>query len=125
MNAVLAVKSAVGAVELGSMSKGLLMALQRGFDMDFIVGITLLDLILRNQSLVTFGEKDLVSEFQRSEHFAPLDQIGMGLENGINLLRIRHLLSQEHAAPCLIDRALPQLAIMLDLPAKLLDRHIL
>ena len=96
MDAVLAVKAAVGAVELGSMSEGLLMALQRGFDLDFIVGITLQDLILGNQSLGTFGEKDLVSEFHWSEHLAPLDQVGMGLENGINLLPVRHLLSLQH-----------------------------
>src|SRR5438045_5094796 len=33
-----------------------------------------------------FGEEDFVTELDRRAHLAALDQVGMGLEDGINLL---------------------------------------
>ncbi|MGC7969910.1 hypothetical protein ACP3WE_24095, partial [Salmonella enterica] len=53
-------------------------------------------------------------------HLAALDQVGMGLEDGINLLVGSDLLAEEHATPCLIDDTISQVADVLDLPAQLL-----
>src|SRR6266436_6816058 len=48
----------------------------------------------------------------------------MRLENGIDFLAVRDLLSIEHTATCLIDHTAPQLAKVLDLFAELFDGHV-
>ena len=65
-----------------------------------------------------------MAELDRRAHFAALDQVGMGLKDGINLLIGRHLLTKEHTTTCLIDDAISQPAEVLDLPAQFLNGHV-
>ncbi len=62
-------------------------------------------------------------ELHRRSHLAALDQIRVRLENGINLLRIGNLLSLEHPTAGLIDDAVTQSTVALDLLSQLLDRQ--
>src|SRR4029077_20689648 len=65
-----------------------------------------------------------MAELDRRAHLAALDQVGMGLEDGINLLVGSDLLAEEHTTTCLIDDTISQPAEVLDLPAQLLDGHV-
>jgi hypothetical protein len=89
----------------------------------FIDGITVQNLILRDQAARTFGEEHLVAELDRRLHLAPLDEIGMRLKNRIELLGRRNLLAIEHTATRLIDHTGPQIAKVLNLLARLRDRQ--
>ena len=92
--------------------------------MNFVGRISFQHLVLRDQALRAFGEEDLVAELDRRAHLATLDQVGMGLEDGINLLVGSHLLAKDHTTPCLIDDTVSQVAEVLDLPAQFLDGHV-
>src|SRR5215471_16429457 len=60
------------------------------------------------EALRAFGEEDLVPELDGRAHLTALDQVGMRLKNGIDLLAIGDLLSVERAPARLIDHtALP------------------
>ena len=48
----------------------------------------------------------------------------MRFEDGVDLFGIGNLLSQKHAATCLIDDALSQTTIVFDLAAQLLCRQL-
>ena len=54
--------------------------------MDLVGRIAFQHLVLRDQALRAFGEEDFVAELDRRAHLAALDQVGMGLEDGIDLL---------------------------------------
>ena len=71
--------------------------------MDLVGRISLQHLVLRDQALRAFGEEDFVAELDWRTHLAALDQVGMGLEDGIDFLGVRNLLAVEHAAARLID----------------------
>ena len=71
--------------------------------MDLVGRIAFQYLVLRDQALRAFGEEDFVAELDRRAHLAALDQVGMGLEDGINFLVGSDLLAEEHTTTCLID----------------------
>ena len=76
--------------------------------MDLVGRIALQHLILRDQALRALGEEHLVAELDRRSHLAAFDQIGMGLEDRVDLLCVGNLLSIEHAAARLIDHTVPR-----------------
>src|SRR5262249_39340601 len=57
-------------------------------------------------------------------HLAALDQVGVGLEDGIDLLDICQLLAVEYAAACLIDYSVSQTTIVFDLFPEASDRQV-
>src|SRR5258708_1588746 len=77
-------------------------------DVLFVTRISIQHFILRDQAAPAFGEEHLVAEFDRRLHLAALDEIGMGLENRIELLASWDLFAVEHAAARLIDQIRPQ-----------------
>src|SRR5262249_7523017 len=79
---------------------------------------------LRDQTARAFGKEDLVAELDRRLHLAALDEIGMGLENRIDLLGSRNLLAIEHTTARLIDHTSPEVTKVFDLLACLRDRQI-
>src|SRR5262249_2676550 len=97
------------------MTKSPLVALQGRRDVDCVRGVSVQHLVLRDEALGAFGKEHLVAELERRSHLAALDQVGMGLEDGIDLLDIRQLLSVEYAAARLIDYTVSQTTIVFDL----------
>ena len=63
--------------------------------MDLVGRIAFQHLVSRDQALSATGEEDFVAELDRRAHLAALDQGGMGLEDGINLLVGSDLLAEE------------------------------
>src|SRR6266498_5054317 len=94
------------------------------FSSDVIGGIALKHAVLCDQTAGTFSEKDLVAKLDRFLYFPPLDQIGVGFKDRIDLLLGWNLLSLKHAAAALIDDAGAELAIVIDLPTKLPDDQV-
>src|SRR3974390_3657336 len=91
--------------------------------MDLVRWISVQHLVLRNQALCAFGEEYLMAELDWRSHLAALDQVGGGLENGIDLLVIWYLLAIQYAATCLIDHTAPKPAKVLDLFTQLFNDH--
>ena len=92
--------------------------------MDVIGGIALKHAVLCDQTVGTFSEKDLVAKLDRFLYFPPLDQIGVGFKDRVDLLLGWNLLSLKHAAAALIDDAGAELAIVIDLPSKLANDNV-
>ena len=113
----LAVEATIRTVEVGGTAKGLLVALQRAADMLLVRGIAAQHLVLGDQATGALGEKNLVAELHRCLHLAALDQVGVRLEDGVDLLGIGDLLTLENAAAGLVDDAIRQPAIVADLVA--------
>src|ERR1700730_6933355 len=84
---------AIRAVQFRDPPKGLPVALKRGRDMDLVGRVSLQHFVLRDQTLRAFGEEHLVAELDGRSLLATLDQVGMGLKNGIDLLAIGNLLA--------------------------------
>src|SRR5260370_32104026 len=80
--------------------------------------------VVRDQTLRALGEKNFVAELHRCAHLAALDQVGMRLENGVDLLGVGNLLSLEHAAAGLIDDLPSQAAVALEFFSKLVKRQV-
>src|SRR6266571_6804733 len=78
--------------------QGLLVAFQRCNHVLFVDRISVQHFILCDQAARAFGEEDLVAELDRRLHFAALDEVGMGLENRIDLLGSWNLFAVENAA---------------------------
>lgn len=97
------------------------MTRQRNNHVLFVDGISVQYLILRDQAARAFGEEDLVTELDRRLNLAALDEVGMGLENRIELLDRWNLLAVEHTAARLIDHTGSQFTKVLDLLARLSD----
>jgi len=74
----------------------------------FVDRISVQHFILCDQAARAFGEEDLVAELDRRLHFAALDEVGMGLENRIDLLGSWNLFAVENAAARLIDHTAPR-----------------
>jgi len=91
---------------------------------DVIGRITLKHAVLGDQTAGTFSEKDLVAKLDRFLHFPPLDQIGVGFKNRVDLLIGWNLFSLKHAAPALIDDAVAELAVVIDLSSKLANDQV-
>src|SRR5689334_13829836 len=117
----LAEEATIGAVNLRGAAESTAVTAQRGRHMNLIHRVALEHVILSDQTLGAFGEKHLVAELDRRAHLAPLDQVGVRLEDRINLLRRGHLFAIEHAAAGLVDNARAETAIMRDLVAQALD----
>jgi len=92
--------------------------------MDVIGGIALKHAVLRDQTTGTFREKDLVAKLDRFLYFSPLNQIGVGFKDRVDLLLGCNLLSLKHAAAALIDNAGTELAIVIDLSSKLVNDNV-
>src|SRR5207245_2227590 len=105
-------------------AKGLPVALEGRRHVDLVGRVSLQHLVLRDQALRAFGEEDLMAELDRRTHLAAFDQVGMGLEDGIDLLAGGDLLTIEHATPRLVDDTISQPAKVLDLSAQFLDGHV-
>src|SRR5271156_1887620 len=65
-----------------------------------------------------------MAELDGRTHLAALDQVGMGFEDGIDLLTGGDLLTIEHVTPRLVDDTIARHAKVLDLSAELLDGHV-
>ena len=65
-----------------------------------------------------------MAKFDRFLYFPPLDQIGVGFKDRVDLLVVWNLLSLKHAAAALIDDAVAELAVVIDLPSKLADDNV-
>ena len=100
------------------------MTLKRRRDVDVIGGITLKYIVLGDQTSGTFSQKDLVAKFDRFLYFPPLDQIGMGFKDRVDLVVVWNLLSLKYAAAALIDDAVAELAVVVNLPSKLTDDNV-
>ena len=92
--------------------------------MNFIRRVSLEHLILGDQTFGAFGEEHLVAQLNGCAHLAALDQVGMRLENGVDLLGVGNLLSLEHAAAGLIDDLPSQAAVALEFFSKLVKRQV-
>src|SRR6266498_983821 len=86
-------------------------------------GIAIQHLIVGDQALGAFSEENLVTKFHRLLRLAALDQIGVGLENRVDLLLGGDLLSQQHPAAALVDHSIGELAVAGDLVAKRINGH--
>ena len=118
---LLAEEAAIGAIKVRRTAEGAAMEPERRRHVNFVGRVSLQHLILGNQAFGAFGEKYLVTEFRWRAHLATLDQIGMGLEDRIDLLGRGHLFAIEHAAARLRDHPRAEIAIMRDLIAQGLD----
>ena len=92
--------------------------------MHLVSRVTLQHFILRDQAVRALGEEHLVAELDRRAHLAALDQVGMGLEDGIDLLGSGDLLAIEHTAARLIDHAAPQATVVRDLSPALVNGQV-
>src|SRR5258708_23760452 len=117
-------ETAMRAIQFRCPTKGFLVAPEGRRHMDLVRRISLQYFILRDQALRALGKEHLVAELDRRPHLAPLDQIGMGFENGIDLLGGSDLLSVKHTTARLIDHTASQPAKMLDLLADFSDGQV-
>ena len=101
------------------------MTLERGLDVVLIGRVSIQHAVLSDQAAGAFGQKDLVAELDRLLSLAALDQVGVALKNGVDFLIRRDLLAIQHAAASLIDDAVAQLAIVLDVFAEGLDGQVI
>jgi hypothetical protein len=69
----------------------------------------------------TFREEDFMAEFDGLVGFAALDQIGVGFEDGIDLVCGGNLLSIDNTSSRLIDNLICQQADLADFLAHRLD----
>ena len=76
---------------------------------------------MRNQPLPALGKEDLVSELHRLEHLPALDEIGVGLEDRVDLLVGWNLVLLENPSRRLSDDSTAQLAVSSDLRANGVD----
>src|ERR1022692_2208514 len=81
------VKAPIAGVQLGRMLEDLLMTVQRSLHLGAVGGIAVQNLIVGDQALGTLGQEDLVTELHRLALLAPLDQVRVGLEEGVLHLR--------------------------------------
>src|ERR1700674_1997092 len=117
-------KPAIRSIQFGDVAEGLLVALQRSDHVLFVDGVSIQYVILRGQAARALGEKDLVPELDRRLHLGALDEVGVGLENRIELLGTGNLLAVEHTAARLIDDTGSQAPKVLDLLARLRNRQV-
>ena len=115
LDVVGAEESAVGTVKGGSLTEGLPMGFQRGFDVTLIRWVPVEHAVLGDQAPGTLSDVDFVPKFNRLQDLAPLDQIGMSLEDRKDLLLVRNLLSVKHAATTLINDAVSKAAVVVSL----------
>src|SRR6266536_4989940 len=77
--------------------------------------------ILRNQPAPALGQEHLVAELHWFQHLPPLDQIGVGFENGVQFLPRWYLLAVQDTTPRLIDDTGGEVAVARDLTAEGVD----
>ena len=81
----------------------------------FVNRISIQHFVLGDQAARAFGEEHLVAKLDRRLHLAALDEVGVGLEDRIDLFGRWYLLAVEHAAARLIDHTGSQATKVLDL----------
>src|ERR1017187_7443107 len=118
------VKAPIAGVHFGRMLEDLLMTVQRSLHLGAVGGIAVQNLIVGDQALGTLGQEDLVTELHRLALLAPLDQMRVGLEDGVHLLVGRNLLSVEYPPTGLVNDLLAQVAVSRDLLAELVDGQV-
>src|SRR2546430_4972186 len=124
LHILLTKEAPIGTMQFGGVAEGFLVVLQGRFHLLFIARVSLEYLVLRDQPLGTFREKDFVAEFQRCLHLAALDQIRVGFKDGIDFLGVGNLFSLEHATARLIDHTLSQLTVVVDLFSEFADGQV-
>jgi len=107
---VWAMEPPIRTVPVRGVAEGFAVTLERRFDMDLVARVSRQHGILGDQTLSALGPKDCVAKLERGFHLAPLDQIGVGFQEGVDLLGAGDLLSLQHPAAGLTDHALSQLA---------------
>jgi hypothetical protein len=85
--------------------------------------VSLQHLVVGDQTLSALRQENLVAKFHRLARLAPLDQIGVSLKDGVDLLIHRNLLPIDHPAEGLVDDPVGQVAVRSDLRPELVDRH--
>src|SRR5207344_1200558 len=108
-------EAAIRAIQLRGPAKGLPVVLEGRRHVALVGRVSLQHLVLCDQALRALSEEALVAELDRRTHLAAFDQVGMGLEDGIDLLAGGGLLTIEHATPRLVDDTISQSAKVLDL----------
>ncbi len=116
------VEAAISGVQLRSCAEDPLVVRQRGPYMSLVRRITIQDVVLGDQTDRTFREEDLVAELDRLLSLAPLDAVRVGLEDREDLVFVGNLLALEHSAAGLIDDAIGEAAVMLELLAEGFDQ---
>jgi len=113
-----AVKATVPGVEIGCLAKRLAVLLQGGLDLIGVARVPVKHLIVRDQADRALSHKDLVTELDGLVCLATYYQIGVRLEEGIDLLLGRHRFPVEHTAAGLVDDALCERSAVCDLVTK-------
>jgi len=80
--------------------------------------------ILSDKPLATFGDENLVAEFDRLENLASFDQIGVRFKDRKELLFVGNLLPLEHSTTGLIDHPVSKATIVIDFFANGIDRDV-
>src|SRR5208282_5577081 len=114
---------AIPRVPRGRVVEHLLMTIQRRSHMVGIGRVSFQYLVVSDQALTTLCQEDLVAEFHWLARLAPLDQIGVRLKDGVDLLIGRNLLPIDHPSAGLVNDLVAQVAIRGDLLLKLVERH--
>jgi hypothetical protein len=104
-------EAAIAGVKFRRSAESMAGAPEQRRHMNFVRRFALAHLILCDQTFCAFSKKHLATEFHRRAHFAAFDQIGVGLEDRIDLLGIGHLLAFEHAAARLTNHPLADTAV--------------
>jgi hypothetical protein len=120
-----AVEAAVGAIDFRRPPEGLLMLLERGGDVVFVGRVSLQYPVLSDQAAGAFGQKDLVAELDGLLSLAALDQVGVAFKDGVEFLITGDLLAFQHPAAGLVQDAVAQLTVMLDVFAERLNGHVI
>src|SRR6267142_1835585 len=89
----LAEEAAIRSIQFRDAAKSLDVTIERRRHMHLVNRVSLQHLVLRNQTLRAFGEEHLVAELDGRSYLAALDQVGMGLEDGIDFLGVGNLLT--------------------------------
>src|ERR1700739_2302709 len=89
-----------------------------------VVGISLQDLILCDQSVRALRQEYPVTKLNWRLDLAAFDQVGMRLEDGKDLFAVGNLLIIDDATARLIDHSFSQPAVMLDLLAQFGGGHV-
>jgi hypothetical protein len=104
----LAVEASVSGEELWRDSEHLFVMFQAGDHMDLVGRVAGKNPVIGDQADAAFREQDLMAELDGFLRLAPLDQVGMRLKDGEDLLRVGNLLALQDAAAGLMDDPIGQ-----------------
>ena len=115
-------EAAIGTIQMRHGMKDGFVAVERRPDMDLVGRIPAEHAILSHQPAPALSQEHLVPELHRFQYLPPLDQIGVGFEDGVELLLGGHLLALEDATARLTDHPGGELTVARDLTAEGVDR---